>query len=139
MKFAQKARLECVPSMHVEGTCSSHALHTKNGGHISGMRLHYFSKTQVEPVCLPPKLAPRLKVHAEPPSCNYFPHGLICKLRFANGPVNIETPSILWDNLCALANNVNVPWLMIGDFNEVVSNDEKRGGRRVNRYRARLY
>lgn len=35
---------------------------------------------------------------------------------------------ILWDNLKMLANLHNLPWALMGDFNEVLSEDEKYGG-----------
>ncbi|KAL2924062.1 hypothetical protein RDABS01_015553, partial [Bienertia sinuspersici] len=36
-----------------------------------------------------------------------------------------------WDELCLVASYVNSPWLVMGDFNEVVSQNEKFGGRPV--------
>ena len=35
---------------------------------------------------------------------------------------------LLWDNLKMLASFHNLPWALIGDFNEVLSEDEKLGG-----------
>ena len=43
---------------------------------------------------------------------------------------------ILWDNLKTVAHLHNLPWLMIGDFNEVLSDDDKFGGNHVNLNRA---
>ena len=42
----------------------------------------------------------------------------------------------LWDNLEILAGLHNLPWLIMGDFNEVVSGREKFGDNRVNVCRA---
>ena len=39
---------------------------------------------------------------------------------------------ILWENLKTVAHLHNLPWLMIGDFNEVLSDDDKFGGNHVN-------
>ena len=39
---------------------------------------------------------------------------------------------ILWENLKTVAHLHNLPWLMLGDFNEVLCNDDKFGGNHVN-------
>lgn len=36
---------------------------------------------------------------------------------------------LLWNNLSAVANTHNLPWLMAGDFNELLSTNDKLGGR----------
>ncbi|XP_075658876.1 uncharacterized protein LOC142628717 [Castanea sativa] len=46
---------------------------------------------------------------------------------------------ILWHNLSLVNATYNLPWIMLGDFNEVLSGEEKLGGRPVNAYRARLF
>lgn len=38
---------------------------------------------------------------------------------------------ILWGNLESIAESVDVPWVVLGDFNEVLSESEKYGGRGV--------
>ena len=43
---------------------------------------------------------------------------------------------ILWDNLSQVAQLHNLSWLLLGDFNEVQSSDDKLGGRCVNLNRA---
>ena len=43
---------------------------------------------------------------------------------------------ILWDNLKIAAHLHNLPWLMLGDFNEVLCGEEKFGGNQVNLNRA---
>ena len=35
---------------------------------------------------------------------------------------------MLWDNLKLIANLHDLPWALIGDFNEVISEEEKAGG-----------
>ena len=44
--------------------------------------------------------------------------------------------SILWSNLANVATNHELPWVMIGDFNEVLMSSEKFGGRPMNIRRA---
>ena len=43
---------------------------------------------------------------------------------------------ILWDNLKVVAQLHNLPWLMLGDFNEVLCSEDKFGGNQVNLNRA---
>ena len=43
---------------------------------------------------------------------------------------------ILWENFKTMAHLHNLPWLMLGDFNEVLCNDDKFGGNHVNLNRA---
>ena len=43
---------------------------------------------------------------------------------------------ILWDNLKVVVQLHNLPWLMLGGFNEVLSSEDKFGGNRVNLNRA---
>lgn len=44
----------------------------------------------------------------------------------------MHTRSILWDNLCDVASFISMPWLMLGDFNEIMWQSEKWGGRPIN-------
>ena len=39
---------------------------------------------------------------------------------------------ILWSNLTKVAQLHQLPWLLLGDFNEVLSGDNKYGGRSIN-------
>ena len=39
---------------------------------------------------------------------------------------------ILWANLTQVAQLHNLPWLMMGDFNEILSGEDKFGGRQIN-------
>lgn len=43
---------------------------------------------------------------------------------------------ILWDNLNLMSTLHQLPWLLLGDFNEILSTKDKLGGRPINRYRA---
>ena len=43
---------------------------------------------------------------------------------------------ILWENLKTVAHLHNLPWLMLGDFNEVLCGEDKFGGNHVNLNRA---
>ena len=42
----------------------------------------------------------------------------------------------MWSNLAKVAQLHNLPWLMLGDFNEVLCGKDKFGGRRINLNRA---
>lgn len=44
-----------------------------------------------------------------------------------------EVKRHLWHNLSELADYINLPWLVIGDFNEISHPREKFGGRPTNR------
>jgi hypothetical protein len=46
---------------------------------------------------------------------------------------------ILWDNLSQVASLHNLPWLLAGDFNEVLSSEDKFGGLPVNLRRSQLF
>nr|XP_023878277.1 uncharacterized protein LOC111990725 [Quercus suber] len=43
---------------------------------------------------------------------------------------------LLWDNLTTVASLHNLPWIMLGDFNEMLNNSEKFGGLPINIGRA---
>ena len=45
---------------------------------------------------------------------------------------------MLWNNLTTVANTYNLPWIIAGDFNEMLSSDDKLGGRPINLYRANI-
>ena len=42
----------------------------------------------------------------------------------------------MWSNLAKIVQLENLPWLLLGDFNEVLYGEDKLGGRRVNLNRA---
>jgi hypothetical protein len=46
---------------------------------------------------------------------------------------------VLWDNLSQVASLHNLPWLLAGDFNEVLSSEDKFGGLPVNLRRSQLF
>lgn len=50
-----------------------------------------------------------------------------------------ESRKLLWNDLHDFASTVNLPWIVIGDFNEVVCQSEEFGGRPINRKRMELY
>ena len=48
----------------------------------------------------------------------------------------IAERKILWENLTQVAQLHNMPWLLLGDFNEILSSENKFGGRSINLNRA---
>ena len=48
---------------------------------------------------------------------------------------NFTKHKFFWDYLQNLATAVSLPWVLLGDFNDMLSNDEKMGGLLVNRTR----
>ena len=48
----------------------------------------------------------------------------------------INERKILWSNLMQVAKMHKLPWLLLGDFNEVLCGEDKLGGRRINLSRA---
>ncbi|XP_019107211.1 uncharacterized protein LOC109136048 [Beta vulgaris subsp. vulgaris] len=47
--------------------------------------------------------------------------------------------NLFWNELKDIARSINKPWLVMGDFNDVVCQNEKLGGRKVSLRRANLY
>lgn len=43
---------------------------------------------------------------------------------------------ILWSNIVEVSQLHNLPWLMVGDFNEVLCGEDKFGGSQINLNRA---
>lgn len=58
----------------------------------------------------------------------------LCSAIYANP--HYSSPHILWDNLKMVASSNNLPWLMVGDFNEVLSSQDKFGGRPANPHKS---
>ena len=46
---------------------------------------------------------------------------------------------ILWDNLIQVTTLHNLPWLVLGDLNEILSSENKLGGRPINIHRAMVF
>ena len=46
---------------------------------------------------------------------------------------------LLWGNLSNVASLHSLPWVMLGDFNEILSSDDKSGGNPINMSRALLF
>lgn len=46
---------------------------------------------------------------------------------------------LLWSDLLSFSVNINKPWLVVGDFNEVKNKSEKQGGRNISVHRSNLY
>lgn len=50
-----------------------------------------------------------------------------------------EEGKLLWGNLAKVASLHHLPWLMIGDYNELLSSDDKLGGNPLNPRRVQLF
>ncbi|CAA7048396.1 unnamed protein product [Microthlaspi erraticum] len=50
-------------------------------------------------------------------------------MTFVYGDPVTENRGKVWDDLVQMSMTRNENWLMVGDFNEIISNREKRGGR----------
>lgn len=46
--------------------------------------------------------------------------------------------TILWNNLEKITNNINLPWVFMGEFNDITTQLEKNG-RKTNRNRANIF
>ncbi|XP_073020815.1 uncharacterized protein [Primulina eburnea] len=53
---------------------------------------------------------------------------------FVYGLHTICQRRLLWKDLLDIGNNCNIPWMVLGDFNNVLSPDEKLGGLKVKNY-----
>ena len=51
----------------------------------------------------------------------------------------LEERKLLWNNLSVVASLHNLPWLMLGDFNELLSRHDKLGGNPLNPRRVQLF
>lgn len=51
-------------------------------------------------------------------------------MTFVYGDPVFEHREKFWDRLSQLSHTRQGPWFTIGDFNEMVGNNEKRGGRK---------
>lgn len=51
----------------------------------------------------------------------------------------LEKSKLLWNNLSAVASLHQLPWLMLGDFNELLSRHDKLGGNPLNPRRVHLF
>ncbi|GKU97282.1 hypothetical protein SLEP1_g10449 [Rubroshorea leprosula] len=52
---------------------------------------------------------------------------------------HFEIRNILWQELTTMANVIQGPWMIIGDFNDVVDQSEKFGGNDISQTRVRAY
>ncbi|GFZ21539.1 hypothetical protein Acr_29g0007010 [Actinidia rufa] len=55
----------------------------------------------------------------------------------ANGQEDKAKNRPLWDNLRRFSSSIEMPWMLLGDFNNVLSNDEKANGLLVTSYETR--
>ncbi|KAI9074024.1 hypothetical protein K1719_044024 [Acacia pycnantha] len=47
--------------------------------------------------------------------------------------------SVLWTKLKGMATSINIPWLVIGDFNDILASSERSGGVRSNSHRIKWF
>ncbi|MCH86424.1 hypothetical protein A2U01_0007281 [Trifolium medium] len=64
-------------------------------------------------------------------------------LVFTRASPNEENRRVLWEDLISIANNMNDAWLVAGDFNDIASIGEKKGGaavsmRKCNKFQDRI-
>lgn len=64
-------------------------------------------------------------------------HTFVLSAIYANP--RYATRKLLWKELCDMAGSVTHPWLVLGDFNEMINQGEKLGGRPIKKNRAHLY
>ncbi|XP_061366923.1 uncharacterized protein LOC133310054 [Gastrolobium bilobum] len=50
----------------------------------------------------------------------------LCTAVYAS-PRDVER-HVMWDDISHISNSINVPWIMLGDFNDIRSSNEKKGG-----------
>ena len=68
---------------------------------------------------------------------NNFDHPWLLSLIY--GSPRFAERKILWENLCFVSTLHNLPWAIVGDFNDVLNDSEKLKGNRVNMTRATAY
>ncbi|WCJ29110.1 LINE-1 retrotransposable element ORF2 protein [Euphorbia peplus] len=70
-----------------------------------------------------------IQVHHQFVHCEITQNGkFLCLSSFIYASPCLSDRNTLWDNLILLSNNINVPWFLIGDFNDIGSLDDQRGG-----------
>ena len=52
-------------------------------------------------------------------------------MTFVYGDPVIKNRDVVWERLTQMSLNRSQAWFMIGDFNEITGNHEKRGGRKT--------
>ncbi|XP_058752916.1 uncharacterized protein LOC131626114 [Vicia villosa] len=52
---------------------------------------------------------------------------------------NDSIRGILWDKICSLSKDMTEPWLLAGDFNDVASSLDKKGGAPVSHRKCKLF
>ena len=51
-------------------------------------------------------------------------------ITFVYGDPVLEHSEVVWERLLSINANRTGPWLLMGDFNEIMKNEEKKGGRK---------
>lgn len=68
-------------------------------------------------------------------SCREGRGGKLLSITFIHAPTNYQQHLLLWDDLRQIHASNGLPWLCVGDFNEILYPWEKMGKRPVNQFR----
>ena len=102
---------------------------TETIGYAGGLWL-LWKKEEVEVIML---AATKQEIHATIKVCNSDLTWLISSIY--SSP-RLAERKILWENLSQVALLHTLPWLLLGDFNEILCGNDKMGGRQINLNRA---
>ncbi|KAF8401226.1 hypothetical protein HHK36_012155 [Tetracentron sinense] len=83
----------------------------------------------------PPQSSPnRIEVEIQ-----FVPQGPLCRVSFIYGPIEYRRRYHLWNQLAHEGERIQVPWLLTGDFNDILTNDEKEGGKVREQYKMQSF
>ncbi|GLT58322.1 hypothetical protein SLA2020_312230 [Shorea laevis] len=70
--------------------------------------------------------------HSIIPNSEWFFYGVYGRPQF-------EIRSLLWHELSNMADHITLPWIIVGDFNDVIEQGEKFGGNPISQLRVKAY
>ncbi|XP_075658740.1 uncharacterized protein LOC142628551 [Castanea sativa] len=108
------------------------AIHTETIGYAGGLWLLWKS----DRVIVKPLATTEQEIHV---SVKVRPSDSECIFSAVYASPRFNERCVLWNNLVNVASLHSSPWIIAGDFNEVLADDEKYGGRVVNANRALLF